>query len=81
MCSSSAEFSSLFENAVNAMKDQVDEVVSTAVHAVSSLFSNEKIDLADKNRLVKVVMEIVWSMLLDGDIEVCFNSFKIQGFD
>jgi hypothetical protein len=55
------------------MKDQVDEVVSTAVHAVSSLFSNKKIDLKEKNTMINVVMGIVWSMLVDGDTEVSFN--------
>lgn len=71
MCSSGAEFASLFESAVSAMKDEVDEVVSTSVHAVSSLFANDRIQLEDKNRLVGEVMEIVWIMLMEGDAEVC----------
>jgi hypothetical protein len=47
------------------MNDSVDEVISTAVYALSSLFANERI--GEKNQMVKTVMKNVWQ-LLDGDL-------------
>ena len=51
------------------MHDAVDEVVSAAVHAVSSLFSNERIEVADRSARIKTIMQRVWQMLLSTDAE------------
>ncbi|KAI6195415.1 HEAT and SNF2-related and DNA RNA helicase domain containing protein [Aphelenchoides besseyi] len=68
-CTTTEEFASLFDYAVEATKDLVDEVVSMAVHAVSSLFENQRISADQKHQLIQVVMKSVWEMLLSTDAE------------
>lgn len=42
-----------------------------AVNAINSLFSNERVDPADKKKMVQGVMKNVWNMLLsDGEVGI-----------
>lgn len=66
ICKHSDEFVGLFDAAVAAISDPVDEVASKAIIALSALFSNSKLDKETKAPLISVVMKHVWGMVQDG---------------
>ncbi|GMR37189.1 hypothetical protein PMAYCL1PPCAC_07384 [Pristionchus mayeri] len=56
-------FGTFFECVVEKLNDDVDDVVSSAVTALSSLFSNASIDGERKRHFINRVMDQMWTLL------------------
>ena len=56
-------FFELIHDVLNRMNDQNDEVISAAIVALASLFSNQKLSPEKRRELVNLVMTSVWQKL------------------
>ncbi|KAK0427668.1 hypothetical protein QR680_010354 [Steinernema hermaphroditum] len=66
----SERFLNFFESTLQVLSGGTDEVLSSAVVALSALLANNQIDIGQRTTLINQVIAKIWSMLADAELRL-----------